>query len=289
MKYCYLILANSNPQVLGFLLEQLDNERNDIYIHLDLKSKINPNDFKTVKSKLIFIERTKCYWGEYSQTNATLRLIEAALCSGEQYKYFHLISGATLCSKSQDEIHQFFDNTNLEYFHVNYHSFKLIQDRCKYYYPFIKTKAFRKCKALKALSIALGKIQFIFGVNRLRQNEYLPLYNGFEWFSITEDFAKYILSKEEWIRHTFNHTLAGEEVFIQTLGVNSEFKSRIYGFNGKDDFIDASKTYQFWNNGKSSEINTQEKIDIIMNDQHSFFARKFNDKDIELIRKNLKF
>lgn len=285
-RHAFLILANSEPKVLSFLLSQLDDGRNEIYIHLDLKSNLNPSDFKTYKANLYFIDRTKCYWGDYSQTNATLRLLEAAY-KKSGYKYYHLLSGTTLCTKSQDEIHNFYDHTDLEYFHINVGTFKSIQNRCKYYYPFINTSRFRTSKILKGLSIILGRIQAVVGVNRLRESKLYPIYGGMEWFSITEDFVSYILGNESIIQKTFHHTLASEEVFIQTLAMHYSFRDRVYGYNGKDDFIDASKTYQFWNSGKSSYIDTVEKIEIIKNDKHSFFARKFIDSDIDIIKEHL--
>lgn len=275
-KHAFLILAHDYPKVLSFLLSQLDDERNDIYIHLDLKSNLDPKEFHTNKSKLVFINRTKLYWGDYSQTNATLRLLEAA-SSSNNYNYYHLLSGTTLCTKPMDIIHKFYDNTDLEYFHINVGTFRPIQDRCKYYYPFIDTNSFRKSKFVKGLSILLGNSQALIGINRLRKSPLYPIYNGMEWFSITEDFVKYILENEKLIKKTFNKTLASEEVFIQTLAMHSTFRDRVYGYNGKDDFIDASKTYQFWDNGKSSVINGNRQIETIKNEKRCFFARKFID------------
>lgn len=39
-KHAYLIIAHSNLEQLQQLLLLLDDPRNDIYIHLDLKSKV---------------------------------------------------------------------------------------------------------------------------------------------------------------------------------------------------------------------------------------------------------
>lgn len=41
MKHAYLIIAHSNLKQLHKLLLLLDDPRNDIYIHLDLKSKLD--------------------------------------------------------------------------------------------------------------------------------------------------------------------------------------------------------------------------------------------------------
>src|SRR5574344_1584685 len=278
-KHAYLILASSNPKTLSLLLSQIDDERNDVFLHVDKKSKDIPLDIKLNKANLYYIDRMKVYWGDFSQTMATMNLLKVSL-KKNSYNYYHLIGGTTLCTKSQDEIHSFFDNTDKEYFHINVGTFIDIQNRCKYYYPFIGCKNFRNSKLLKGLSMLLGKSQKLLGINRLRKSTLYSLYNGMEWFSITDDFARYVISKEYLIRKTFNHTLASEEVFIQSLAMHSSFRNKVYGYNGKDDFIDASKTYQFWNSGKSTII-TKDKVMEAINNKHSFFARKFDDLNLE--------
>lgn len=280
-KHAFLILAHDNPKVLSFLLSQLDDERNDVFILIDKKSSLKEEDFKLDKTNLYFLPRINVKWGHYSLVDATLRLLESATNKGI-YQYYHLLGGTTLCTKSQDEIHNFYDNTGLEYFHINVGTFKSIQNRCKYYYPFIGCKYFRNSRLLKGMSIVLGKMQGIVGINRLRHSPIYPLYNGMEWFSITDGFARHLLEKELLIKKTFNCTLASDEAFIQTIAMHSPFRDRIYGYNGKDDFIDASKTYQFWNAGKSSFIDTKEKDNIVIADKRCFFARKYNDTFITL-------
>lgn len=44
MKHAYLIIAHSNLKQLQQLLLLLDDPRNDIYIHIDKKSKLNLNE-----------------------------------------------------------------------------------------------------------------------------------------------------------------------------------------------------------------------------------------------------
>ena len=212
-KHAFLILAHDNPKVLSFLLKQLDDERNDVFILFDKKSKLDDNNFELKKTRLFFVPRIDVRWGHYSLTEAPIRLLDFASKVGE-YRYYHYLGGTTLCTKSQNEIHAFYDCTNLEYFHINVGTFKSIQNRCKYYYPFTKMKGFRKSKFLKVISIIFGKIQVLVGINRLRRCPLYPLYNGMNWFSITDDFARYLLSKEKLIYKTFHHTLASDEVFV---------------------------------------------------------------------------
>lgn len=285
-KHAYLITAFDNLYVLTKSIELLDDERNDIFLHCDTKmGDISAwyNELSSkLKSKLLLINRSNVYWGDYSYTAVIMRLLESAVLYGK-YDYYHLITGTSLPIKSQDFIHSFFDADKDKklYFHINCGFEKVIQDRCKAYYPFINTNAFRKYKALKALSLMIGKFQILIGINRLRHSELNPVYNGWGWFSIPEDFARYCIAKQDVIKKTFRYTLAADEVWIHTVAMHSPFIDRIYGYNGNDDAVDASKHLQDWKRGKPY-IFTKDDFAFIM-ESKAFWARKFDerkDKDI---------
>ena len=57
----------------------------------------------------MFIPRMSVHWGDSSQTECVLRLMEAALSTGEEYLYLHLLSGSDLQIKQTEQIHDFFD------------------------------------------------------------------------------------------------------------------------------------------------------------------------------------
>lgn len=42
MKHAYMIMAHNQVELLNILVKRLDDQNNDIIIHLDLKSKIKP-------------------------------------------------------------------------------------------------------------------------------------------------------------------------------------------------------------------------------------------------------
>lgn len=64
-KHAYLILAHSEPEILGVLVSLLDDERNDIFINIDKKSNIiDFSGVKTARSNLFFLEeRMDAKWG----------------------------------------------------------------------------------------------------------------------------------------------------------------------------------------------------------------------------------
>ncbi len=67
-KHAYLIMAHNNFNQLKKLLELLDYEKNDIYIHIDKKSKFDKSELvKDIKkSKVYFTERINVKWGSYN-------------------------------------------------------------------------------------------------------------------------------------------------------------------------------------------------------------------------------
>lgn len=111
MKHAFLIIAHNEYPILEVLLSMLDDERNDIYLHIDkravaLYQKIK--GFKTKKAGFYLIEKSiKVYWGDISLVKAEYLLFETALKNGT-YVYYHLLSGTDLPIKSQDYIHEFF-------------------------------------------------------------------------------------------------------------------------------------------------------------------------------------
>lgn len=70
MKHAFLIIAHNEYPILEVLLSMLDDERNDIYLHIDkravgLYQKIK--GFKIKKAGFYLIEKNmKVYWGDIS-------------------------------------------------------------------------------------------------------------------------------------------------------------------------------------------------------------------------------
>ena len=209
-KHAYLILAHKDDYVFYSLLKMLDDERNDIFVHMDIKN----NGFNTYrvenivqKSRIFFTKRTNVTWGGYSQIKAELLLLK---CSTEQekYSYYHLISGQDLPIQTQDTIHSFFEiHQGMEFVRFENNEFKYF-DRVRYYYWFQEIIGRKKNFLIKALR----KFQTSFGIQR---NKEILFQKGANWFSITDDLARYVISKEKWIRKTFRYTICCDEVFCR--------------------------------------------------------------------------
>ena len=282
-KHAYLIIAHNNFYILDKLLRLLDDERNDIYIHIDKKVKeFNFEYFKNIciKSNIKFIKRMKVYWGGYSQVQCELNLLEEA--SKNNYEYYHLISGVDLPIKTQSYIHDYFNkNKGIEFIRFmesgwDYNRVSkvhLINDYCK-----------TNNKFLELTYVISNKManKFINKDNYDRSKKFdYEFKKGDNWFSITHECAKYILSNQNLIRKMFKYSVCPDEHFIHTLIYNSKFKDKI-SYNTCLREID-------WNRGLPY-VYKSEDYNVLMKSEN-LFARKFDsnqDKDIiDMIYRNI--
>jgi hypothetical protein len=288
-KHAYLIMAHNNFSILEKLIKLLDDKRNDIYIHIDKKvSHFDFNYFKqlTQKSNIHFVKRMNVQWGGYSQIKGELTLLKSAV--SRRYEYYHYISGVDLPLKTQDYIHEFFEqNSGKEFIHFDKQENDIGNyDRIRYYHLLqelihgSKTKAVSK--TLRILNRGILAVEKICKVNRMKNNE-LEYQKGASWFSITDSLAKYILSKEDLIKKMFNHTNCGDELFLQTLVWNSEYRTRLYNDSFNNNYQSCMR-YIDWNRGQPYvwRVNDYNKL---MNTEY-LFARKFDiNTDFSIVEK----
>lgn len=275
-KHAYLIMAHDKREQLQKLLTLLDDVRNDIYLHVDKHAQGDwtVDSFRLQSSKLYLIERKNVFWADYSQIDVELDLLATAT-ENRRYAYYHLLSGADLPLKSQEEIHNFFNLSGKLFIGIVPQEFYYCIRRVRFYHLFTNTRLYRTCKTLKALDRLLEYAQHILGVSRLR-GEKISLYNGWTWFSITDDFARYVLSKRTWIEKHFKYTIASDELVIQTLAFNEpKFRDKLYDVTdlcrGSQRFIDWQRGKPYtW--GKSADDFKQ-----LINSPY-MFARKFNEQ-----------
>lgn len=290
MKHAYLIIAHNEFGILEKLIKLIDDERNDVYIHID--KKVKNFDFEYFKkipkySEIKFVKRYDIAWGSFSMVECEVELLKNAVFSKIEYEYIHLISGVDMILKSQEYINNFFEeNKGKEFVHFTYKDINdKTKERISLYNFFIRRK---RGLILKILANIILTLQRIFGVNRLK-NKNIEVQKGSQWFSITREFAEYIISKEDFIRKTFNHSYCADEVFVQTLIMNSEFKNNLFDKNFDDDHYACLRCID-WKRG-NPWIFRKDDYDMLVN-SNAIFARKFSekvDKDIvDMIFINLK-
>lgn len=280
MKHAYLIIAHNEPEILQLLLSSLDDVRNDIYVHIDKKASFDGTMLRTVKSGLhVLPVRMDARWGDFSLVEIELLLFQEAYSHGS-YAYYHLLSGVDLPVKSQDYIHRYCDeHQGKEFIGIAQHvSQRELDWRSQHW--FVYARNFQSENLFKkVVRGVLARMQSLIGYRRTS----LQVRKGAQWCSITHDFVQYLLQNKLLIRKIFNHTYCPDELFIQTLCWNSEFKSRIY--NPNDEF-EGCKRYIKWENGVLQPLTLQEVDDMILSSR--WFARKFTSDNKHVVMEVVK-
>ena len=273
-KHAYLIMAHTQPELLKKLLKMLDNERNDIYLHIDSKAKDYPLDEIAAvlqKSKCIFTERTDVKWGSYSQIHCEMVLLKEAVKT--EHAYYHLLSGMDLPIKSQEQIFAFFEKyKGLEFVDEDGATIsEAALSRVKYTHKFYG-KAGSVKDILGALSV---KGQKLLGVDKTQKYGNIIFQKGRNWFSITHGLAKLVVEKEDWIQEVFGQSVCGDELFLQTVARNSEYAEKICNPNTMPEVPDTR--YIDWKRGSNNNPYVFRKDDFEeLKNALGLFARKFD-------------
>ena len=279
-RHAYLILVHSHPKLLQVLVDMIDDERNDIYIHVDAKSDINQfASIRAEKSNITYTKRLKIYWGHFSMVKAEYILFETAR-KGGPYLYYHLLSGVDLPLKSQDEIHHLLDGVykGREFVGISIQT-KSLPQRYRYFHLFGKQRrnnssAGKRYKLLRDYFIALQKKVGVW------RNKNVSILFGPQWVSITDDLCQYLLTKKKMVNKLYRMSFIPDESFIQTVIGRSCFEDSIYDRTNDYEscmrLIDWEKGPDYphiWTNQDWNELISSDRL----------FARKFSEEDMEFI------
>lgn len=281
-KHAYLIIAHKDDLTFRTLLKMLDDVRNDIYIHMDSKN----TDYDCCKIERLLrhsgvynVTQTSVTWGGYSLINAELILLQEATARGK-YTYYHLLSGEDLPIKSQDQIHGFFkEHEGREFLHFENGIFSC-QSRVKYYYFFQeklgRTNCFSIYRLLNKTSMVLQKML------RLERSKNIKFQKGTNWFSITDNLARYVVDRKKWIKKIFRYTLCCDEVFLQTLLTESPYIDNLYHKEFDNDRHAIMRLID-WNRGNPYVFRFSDLDELC--ESEMLFARKFDASvDSEIIK-----
>ena len=268
-KHAYLILAHTDMVQLQRLISCLDDRRNDIYVHIDKKAVFEDKEIYTHYASLTILEnRLDARWGNFSLVEVELLLFEKALKNGP-YLYYHLLSGADLPIKSQDYIHDYCEqHQGKEFIGFALHTpEKELKWRMHY---FLFARDFKsQCLWKRMVRYIFVNIQDRLGWKRQVGN--WEIKKGAQWCSVTNDFVTHLLAYKQIIHRLFYHTYCPDELFIQTVCWNSDFRNRIFDLT--DEFA-GCKRYIKW---KEGELRVLDLEDVeLMEQSDRWFARKFS-------------
>lgn len=280
-RHAYLIICHGHWEILKLLLQTLDDERNDIYVHVDKKVKKFPKTLlKSVvlKSRLTFVPRRLVSWGGYSQIESELFLLAEAIKT--YHSYYHLLSGVDFPIKTQNYIYNFFaehrGNNYIKY-DWNFMSGNAHLERIREYH-FFQEKIGHNVGKMAAFWWYAEKMSLEFqkkiSVNRIKGRE-SEFFKGTNWFSITHELASFVVSRTNYIERNFRYSLCADEMFLQTVANSSPFKKSI---------IDDTLRLIDWSRGNPYIFKSADYDLLIKSDK--LFARKFDENvDIEIVKR----
>ena len=289
-RHAYMIIVHDEFELLYILCSLLDDERNDIYIHVD--KKVPVSDYESIKnslsrsiikSNIIFVEdRINVSWGGYSLIQAELALYKRVLDSGKKYLFCHLISGHDLPIKDINEINEFFEkHKDYEFVSFNNETDWLNKEFGRLmHFRFFQEKRGRKRLGLWTIpEMCVLSIQKILKIDRTRNSGFDYSY-GPNWMSASMDLLRYLLEQENVVERNFKHTKCGDEFWKQTLLVHTKFYERRYiADTGKHFSLGENNCMRLvdWDKGGPYTWTIDDIDDIEASNM--LFARKFSLKE----------
>ncbi len=280
MKHAYLILAHGSYALLQRLVSAIDDERNDIFIHIDRKQKDLPH-LKVKRSRLFLLnkERVSVFWGDVSVVAAEFALMAFAY-KQDEYAYYHLLSGVDLPLKSQNYIHDFFETQKGKEFIGFYDGADLsasLVRKVQRYHLFAQDfrgsgLVFLAKRILRACAI---RIQELLGIKR---HPNIRFAKGTQWWSLTGALIEQLLSKQDEILSLYKHTFCADEIAIQTYVYNSPFMAQVFA---PEDEAKSSLRHIGWREGALYDWTRADYEDLKRST--ALFARKFNEEDPDFL------
>lgn len=264
MKIAHLLLIHENPSQLKRLIQRLAHPDAEFYIHVDLKTDINPFLYLQSKDVKFIVNRVKVHWGAYSIVQATVNSLEEILKSDYNYDYINLLSGQDYPLKSTEAIHDFFkNNPNKAFMHtlsVENEWQEAIPRLTKYHlsnYTFSGKYTLEKW------------LNFLLPSRKMPNN--LIAVGRSQWFSISSQHAEYMvtyLQENKHVKRFFELTWGSDEFVFQTILFNSIYQK---------DMVNDNLRYIDWSEGKASpKTFTMNDLPNLLG-SGQLFARKFSE------------
>jgi len=261
LRIVYRIGVHKNPEQVSRLVERIYCPSDFFYINIFMTKETPPHsEWESALQKyrngnMLYTWKRGGAWGGFGNVEGPLDAM--TYCRGFDYDYFINLSGQCYPIKPMDVIKEELRKRNVAYME----NFRL------------------PSKAWEGENGGLDRIN-CFHVRLLnlsiripRLNKALPYglepYGGSYWFCLPKRFVDYVLdyvSNHPAIMRFYRHCRIPEEMFFQTIIMNSPLKS---------DVVNDDKRYIRWQKKPSPEILTQEDFNEIMRSD-KLFARKFD-------------
>ena len=229
IKIAYLIIAHNHPEHLSKMIEQLDNDSVEFFIHIDKRSPIEPF-LKALagRKRITFVKKTyKIYWKGFTQIRAAMSLLESSLAC--RANYYILLSGVDYPLKPNKAILDFFDNNKTEYIHYfSLYDLPKWPGKIKHFFFWdsIFTNPRQGFKRTRSRYLKHIHNKFILKLPERRYFKDIHPYGGSQWWMLTYGCAKYcfdFLTENTKFRNFYRFTDSPDEMVFQTIVLNSRF------------------------------------------------------------------
>ncbi len=232
-KIAFLILAHTDYKQLHRLITALDDERFDLYIHVDKKKNIKDFKFNNINMKYgnlyICSKRYNVVWGDISIVEATLQMYKQAF---ENYSYcrYVTLSGLDYPIMSNNQLWNILSREKIEY--IGGEKLKNAEYmRVDWPYFWNNRILFEVSKHIVGFKPAYWLIHLIrHGKHKKLEinGKKSDIFFSPQWHALSGEFVKYMLNtlkNNSNIMGYFKHTFAPDEMLIPTILFNSEFRN----------------------------------------------------------------
>lgn len=283
MKIAYIILAYKLPEQLVRLAHKLNTDTASFFIHVDKKTEdeIYKKMVKPLSAykNVYFLKRHVCNWGDFGVVEATLDGIRESLGSELMYNYVILLTGQDYPIKSNRHIQKVLqknaEKSFIEFFPLPSNRWEGEgggMDRVTHWHFNWRGRriAFTKGKRFFSPRLNSWWAAFVTALHlRPKVPKDLKLFGGSGVWCLTRDCVEYLnefAQRNNRFVKFFKHVFAPDEIFFQTVLMNSHLKSRL---------VDDDLRYVLWNDSPHPKILGKQNFEEMINTDN-LFARKFD-------------
>ena len=245
MNLAYIILAHKQPDQVIRLINRLDDAGNYFFIHIDKRA--NPEVFGQVKARfaerknVVMLKRHVTPWGRIGCVRAMLEGIFALVEIGIKFDYAINLSGQNYPIKSNAQINQVMEtNPDLSYirhYPIPYPGHAWVEEMFLYRHYYIGRRHFEFPKVDMFTTPWLNRLWNPLA-RRLKVKSQIPKgfqpYYGSAYWCLNPAAVSYvynfILQNKGFLKH-FEHVLFPDELFFQTILLNSPLKEALANEN----------------------------------------------------------
>jgi len=291
MRIAYIILAHNYPEQLMRLIYKLNTDETSFFIHIDKKTdgKIFNQIFTELHKlpNVFFVKRYNSGWGSFDIVKATLEGINSIVKTGIDFDYVIHLSGQDYLIKSNSYIKMLLQKNQekefIEYFPLPCGKWRGGGLRRIEYWHIRWNNKYFCIPEKEEFKSPLASLLYSFLILLLPKKRKLPegfaIYGGSQFWCLTGECVKWI---NNFVKHNpkfvkrFNYTFCTDEIFFQTLILNSPFKDKV---------VNDHMRYIDWGDVNAHHPRILDKNDFEkIRQSKKLFARKFDtSKDSDIL------